>query len=272
MTTPFTCDDFSNRLAEFLERDVDETTRATMEAHALGCADCGALLADLRTLRIDAANLPALAPSRDLWQGIAARIETPVVELNAGAAQPRAGRGMRPIWYGIAAAALIAVTATITHQITKDGMVVPVQHAQPSQKLAALNPTTSPAPSPSADTTAHADANTLHHTPSRVVQSPTSGVESPHVAFAANHLTAQQTYDREIARLRAIVDARRSTLDTSTVRVIEHNLAVIDDAITQCKAALKKDPASRYLMESLDDALDTKVQLLRTAASLPSRT
>jgi hypothetical protein len=67
------------------------------------------------------------------------------------------------------------------------------------------------------------------------------------------------------------VNKRRSQLDSTTVAVIEHNLKVIDDAISQCKQALRKDPNSRFLIESLNDALDTKVQLLRTAATLPSK-
>lgn len=266
MSTQFTCDEFGDRLADFLERDVDETVRASMEAHALACADCGALLADLRKLRIDAANLAELAPSRDLWSGIAARIETPVVELNAGSRVMPGRRPMHRAWYGVAAAMLVAVTATITHEITKRGVVAgaPVQH------VASL-------PTPTATPAADTQAAARDSQPAAQSSEPASRAAQPAAArgsqatLAANHLTAQQTYDREIARLRAILDARRSKLDTATVRVIEHNLAVIDDAITQCKAALKKDPASRYLMESLDDALDTKVQLLRTAATLPSR-
>ena len=103
MTIPnlpnLSCDDFAERLADFLERDVDERTRAGMEAHALACADCGPLLADLRRLRIDAANLPELVPPRDLWAGIAARIETPVVALGAGAAGAGAG-GTVERWNG----------------------------------------------------------------------------------------------------------------------------------------------------------------------------
>jgi predicted O-linked N-acetylglucosamine transferase (SPINDLY family) len=93
--------------------------------------------------------------------------------------------------------------------------------------------------------------------------------------LVSNHLstpvTAQQTYDDEIARLRTVVNRRRPQLDSATVVVIEHNLKVIDDAIAQCKQALKKDPASRFLMESLNDAMDNKVQLLRTAAVLPTK-
>jgi len=90
------------------------------------------------------------------------------------------------------------------------------------------------------------------------------------VAVTAIKPAAEQTYEAEISRLRAVLNYRRPQLDSSTVAVVEHNLRVIDDAIAQCKQALRKDPASRFLMESLNDALDTKVQLLRTAATLPS--
>ena len=89
---------------------------------------------------------------------------------------------------------------------------------------------------------------------------------------AATPSAVEQSYDQEIAGLRAVLDTRRSRLDPATVPVIEKNLAVIDSAIAQCKAALVKDPASRYLMQSLSQSLDTKVQLLRIAAALPSRT
>jgi hypothetical protein len=93
----------------------------------------------------------------------------------------------------------------------------------------------------------------------------------PPATLASNKTAAEQAYDLEIGRLQAILVARRTQLDTTTVRVVEKNLKVIDDAIAQCKAALQRDPASRFLIESLNDALDTKVQLLRTAAQLPSR-
>src|SRR5205085_9703030 len=66
MTRELPCEEFAGRLADLLEREADETTRAALESHALACADCGALLADMRKLRIDAASLPVLVPSRDL--------------------------------------------------------------------------------------------------------------------------------------------------------------------------------------------------------------
>ena len=79
-------------------------------------------------------------------------------------------------------------------------------------------------------------------------------------------------YDREIARLRLLVDARRNQMDPVTVAIIEKNLQVIDTAITECKKAIARDPSSRFLIESLNQSLQTKVELMRTVALLPSRT
>lgn len=56
------------------------------------------------------------------------------------------------------------------------------------------------------------------------------------------------------------------------MRVIEHNLAIIDAAIAQSRAALAKDPASGFLNDQLNSALDQKVELLRTVALLPAHT
>ena len=54
--------------------------------------------------------------------------------------------------------------------------------------------------------------------------------------------------------------------------MLEHNIQIIDEAIAQSRAALARDPRSRFLGEQLDDALDKKLELLRTAALLPART
>jgi len=79
-------------------------------------------------------------------------------------------------------------------------------------------------------------------------------------------------YGREIDMLQNIVSQRKTQLDSSTVAIIEKNLKIIDRAIEQSRAALAKDPASRMLDQQLTHALDKKVELLRTAAMLPSNT
>jgi hypothetical protein len=280
MTNPtITCDRFADLLSDYLERDVDESTRAQIEAHAASCNDdCGALLADLRKLRVDAANLPELTPSRDLWTGISERIQTPVVALSpAGRMIERSsGRQRRVssrVWMGLAAAGLVAVTATVTHQITKRSLV-----PGPSQQVASVSPKTASGPSQTSTTPATpatpatlatlATLAVVDSTAGRAAAAPSAAAQT---SLASNRPTAEQTYNEEISRLRTVVAQRRSQFDSATVAVIERNLGVIDQAIAQCKQALRKDPHSQFLMESLNGALDDKVQLLRTAAMLPTK-
>jgi hypothetical protein len=72
--------------------------------------------------------------------------------------------------------------------------------------------------------------------------------------------------------MRQILDSRRSRLDPKTVAIIEKNLRVIDTAIAESRTALARDPANHFLAGQLDASLNTKLELLRTVAMLPSRT
>ena len=265
---PMSCDQFADALVDYLERTTDANTAARVETHAVSCVECGPLLA----LRIEAASLPELAPSRDLWSEIAARIETPIVEFPGAAVRTDRDAPHRlpsRAWLGLAAAALILATATITREMTKASPVAappPIRVAQVVPRDSAP-PVAVPSVPTSIGATGEVPVTKVAARPART---------GPHLA--ANRATpsspaaaAEQTYDREITRLRAAVSRRRGQLDSGTVATIEKNLIVIDDAIRQCKLALRKDPASRFLMESLSDAMDTKVQLLRTAATLPTK-
>jgi len=100
----------------------------------------------------------------------------------------------------------------------------------------------------------------------------TGGATNPPTTIrpVSNKPTAEQTYDHEIAGLLAVYKFKQRDLDSSTVAVVAKNMAIIDEAIAQCRLALRRDPASGYLMQSLNDALDNKVQLLRTATALPT--
>lgn len=270
------CDAFAERLADLLERDVDEPARAALEAHALACADCGALLADLRKLRIDASNLATLAPSRDLWEGISQRIDAPVIPLHAGAAGTERGAVALPRWrrwasMSAAAALLMAATAASTYYLTIRfrGAVSPTAVATRSP----ATPDTGRAVPESAavGTVAVVDSGKRAAPVSKQRERTATATPAPNVRLVSAKPSAEQVYTSEIARLRTIVERRRSQLDPVTIGVIERNLKVIDDAIAQCKLALIKDPASRFLMESLNNALENKVQLLRTATMLPAR-
>ena len=81
MTNAMNCTEFEAAIVDLMDGSLDSATRDRMDAHKLDCADCAALLADLTGIRADAGKLPTLSPSHDLWSGIEARIEAPVVQL-----------------------------------------------------------------------------------------------------------------------------------------------------------------------------------------------
>jgi hypothetical protein len=284
MTDPIrstiSCERFNDALADLLERDLPESARVEMESHALTCETCGPLLADLRKLRIDAANLDELTPSRDLWSDIAVRIEAPVVSIGTSVSDRNhvAARRRLSVWIGLAAAGLVAVTATVTYQITRQSMAKPTVVAS-SETTTAPAPVASPPSSqaPLATSEPAAAGSSAPAAERQPTARPATGAASPAgatVSLASNptgKLSAAATYDLEISRLRQVVDKRRNTLDSATIAVLEKNLRIIDEAIAQCRQALRQDPSSSYLNESLTSALDDKVRLLRTAASLPVR-
>jgi hypothetical protein len=288
MTMPLDCDEFAVKLADYLDGDLPDAVRGAVDAHASRCAECARLLSEIEALRVEAASLPLLEPSRDLWAGIAERIDARVLPLES----PRVGRvaAIRRTWRhpAVAAAALVLVTAGVTHVWTRIFYTTPVTAsapvATPSQTVA-VNPVVVEPSAPDAD----------DRTPDvrREAAEPraTRGTERPTPRLAAGGGAAQPTarlvsrsangimkaevepvYDREILKLRAIVRERRSQLDPKTVAVLEQSIAVIDSAIAQSRAALAKDPASGFLATQLNHSLEKKVELLRTAALLPART
>jgi hypothetical protein len=275
-TNEMTCALFNDRLMAYLERETDEPARAMLERHAVACADCGALLAELRKLRIDAANLPELTPSRDLWSGIEKRIETPVVPITGeyAVATTRGGarvrRWVRP---ALMAAGLAGAAALGYFGGTRRTVVGPRPSviAQIPETVTKSVPETlvvsAPAPTRASVATVAAVASAPR---AQNAVTPVANVTPAPAVQAYNRLVAD--YDREIAKLRVLIDQRRNQMDPVTVAVIEKNLQVIDAAIAECKKAIARDPASRFLIESLNQSLQAKVELMRTAALLPSRT
>jgi hypothetical protein len=289
---PLDCDGFAAALADYLEGDAPDAVRAAVEAHAEECADCRALLEDLQAIRHDAAALPALTPSRDLWSGIAERIDAPVIPLSRPARTivPARRSWARPAF---AAAALVAVTAGIAHYATRM-KYDPTMMADTSRTTAPVVRQTMPSPAMTTPKQEVADAGPTGQPPTDVgagstterpgsqratVGAPDARLASTRAVSSAAPRNAAQLagdeqplYDREIAKLRTIVKSRRAQLDPATVAVLEQSITVIDSAIAQSRAALAKDPASGFLATQLNHSLEKKVELLRTAAMLPART
>jgi len=77
-----------------------------------------------------------------------------------------------------------------------------------------------------------------------------------------------RSYDAAIRDLEVTLAARRSVLDTATIRAVEQSLAIIDRAIHQAEAALAQDPTNMYLNNHLAHALDRKLEVLRRVTAM----
>ena len=74
--------------------------------------------------------------------------------------------------------------------------------------------------------------------------------------------------DSAITQLERILAEAGGRLDSSTVRILAENLALIDRAIEQARKALESDPGNAYLNEHLARTMRKKIDVLRRAADL----
>ena len=236
MTRRMTCHEYDALLARDLEGDLSPEERASADAHLMACGRCTALRAELIEIAVAARELPPMSPSRDLWDGISARIEAPVIAL--GATTERAMARRRSMRFIAAAAALVFATAGTTYLITRAAY-------DTGQRRLAGGESTLPADAPAS-----------------------GGTVSPTLVSDVR-ASSDAAFDREVVQLRALLEQRRPDLDSATVALLERNLHIIDQAIAESRAALAKDPGSALLNRQLHNALGRKVQVLRTAALLP---
>jgi len=67
-------DQWTNRLSEYIDGELDNEERVALEAHLATCGSCYATLAELRQVVARAQGLTDAAPANDLWSGIRARL------------------------------------------------------------------------------------------------------------------------------------------------------------------------------------------------------
>jgi anti-sigma factor RsiW len=89
-------------------------------------------------------------------------------------------------------------------------------------------------------------------------------VESVTAEFEA----AERHYQKAIDDLQLIANKDTGELDPQVAAVLNKNLTVIDQAISESRAALKAQPSSTNAQEGLFDALRSKVALLQQTVEL----
>ena len=87
-------------------------------------------------------------------------------------------------------------------------------------------------------------------------------------SVAAEFEAAETHYQKAIDDLQTIANADTGALDPQIADVLQKNLTVIDQAISESRAALKSQPASTNAQDGLFSALRTKVALLQQTVEL----
>ncbi len=223
-------DTWTDRLSDYLDGELAEPEREALETHLDTCAACRDTLADLRRIVVRARSLDDRPPTRDLWSGVAARI------------------GM-PDWIGtgeriVAAPRRRRITFSVP-QLLAAGIALAVLSG--------------------------GGAWLIHPNPTGVAAAPVQpSPDTPAATTVGSTAPAVRTYDAAVSDLERILTEGRGRLDTTTVRVLEQNLALIDRAIAQAERAVAADSANAYLNSHLAETMRRKLDLLRQAASLVS--
>jgi anti-sigma factor RsiW len=236
------------RLDDFVDGLLSEDEQYVVQGHLNGCEACRAEVQTIRELQTAAHALPRqIAPPRDLWAGIAARIEQereaeqpaePESEERVKVIRVDFGQRSRPAWWmgrGMLAAAailLMIVSSSVTALLMRSGpaapgapiagtVMAPSQPGQPNSALVAFEP-------------------------------------------------AEQVMVETVEQLEFALEAQRDQLSPATVAVVEENLRIIDHAIREARAALEADPNNRDLTFLLMDVYKKKVDLLQNAVQISS--
>jgi anti-sigma factor RsiW len=224
-------DEFTGQLSSYLDHELGPAERGRLEEHLGGCAECRAVLADLRAIVAAAPLYEGTPPATDLWPALAARLdEANVVALPTQTA-PTTRRGLRRF-----SLPELVAASLVTAALGAGGAWLALRPA-PATSPALV---TAPAPAPSA---------------------PAPG---PDRALTVSLPDAD--YDAAVADLEQVLLEGRSRLDTATVRVIDESLARIDAAIQDARTAIQRDPANAYLTRQITANMRRKLNLLRTAA------
>ncbi len=209
-------DQWTNRLSEYIDGELDSTERAAIEAHLATCGRCYATLGDLRQVVARAKSLEDAEPEADLWPDIRARLtpgRRPGVNRDATLSRRRLSFTVPQLL--AASIALVLLSGSGAWLALRQG---PTNAEEP---VALTRPTSTRAASWTGST------------------------------------------DIAIGELQAALTQNEKRLDSTTVRIVRKNLAIINRAIAEARIALRNDPGNAYLNLHLANTMRRKVELLR---------
>ena len=228
-----TCADLqTDVLVDLVDGRLDGAEQRRVERHLDACAECRALVEDLRSIRAAAFMLDRHEPKTATWaslQGAIAAEPAPRGRVFEMSLTRRRFSGGAAVWLGAAAALILATVIGL----------LPLMNRPPAPH----------------DDSAAADAAA-------------AGAEVTVESVTAEFEAAEKHYQKAIDDLQTIANKDTGELDPQVASVLQKNLTVIDQAISESRAALQSQPASSNAQNGLFDALRTKVALLQQTVEL----
>ena len=238
------CETSRDRLHDQIDGTLDPVIERELDGHLAGCAPCRGFASDLAAIADAAAAMPPVDVPERVWLQLAGRwrAEQATAAPQAGGAQA-APRPSMTAWHALAAAAVLAVAVGASWIAWRATGAVDPAMAGSTQVILAKP----------------GNAVAGNATGSAIVESAQKDIEA-----------AEQLYTRAIAGLEQAADAQKAQLEPQVAAVLDRNLEVIDEAITESRAAVQSAPQSIVARESLFEALRKKVSLLQDTISLVS--
>ena len=222
---------------DYVDDLLDSRGRADLERHLEGCAQCRRLVGDLRDIRNAVAGIKneLREPPVRAWARLERAIRLESESRSTHNLPDRGGSRTGPpvslrsmSW--LAAAAVLILAAVVGLQF---------RAARPATP-------TSPVPAPGGSVTSGETAQTVE----------------------AELRAAEEHYTKAITGLEQITRTEQGALDPGTAATLQKNLAVIDQAISESRAALRTQPASEPAQESLVENFKAKIGLLQDTVAL----
>ena len=226
------CAELNEALVDLVDGRLDGAEQRQVERHLEGCGNCRALVEDLRSIRAAAFMLDRREPKAETWSKVQAAIAAepaPKGRLLDMSMARRSFRGTNwPVWLGAAAALILATMIGLLPLMSR--------------------------PEPAHDDSAEATA--------------ADGTEATVESVTAEFEAAEKHYQKAIDDLQTLASKDTGELDPQVASVLQKNLTVIDQAISESREALKAQPANASAQSGLFEGLRTKVALLQQTVEL----
>ena len=238
-------------LSDYVDDELAGSPRDGVDEHLRVCSRCRALVAELRDLRAATTGLPPMEPPPGAWTRVESALRDSASVLSGDASRTHAadrdpapvGSGPAVLWrrrpnsgarawavgtWPLAIAALVVAALGIAVFV---GLRIGRQQRPDRTAVGAEG-------APSAQ------------------------------SVEAELQQAEEHYQKAIAGLEQIASANSGAFDAATAAALQKNLSIVDQAISESRAALRAQPNSEPAQASLLDSFKAKLALLQDTVSL----